>query len=611
MSTTSERMGLSHPDMLTGHEDLESEGLSTPAALKGWIVRARKAARPRWLTQQRLADELGESVSVVRRWENLELPDLPTDEELAKICLACGLYEPELEFELPKPRPDGISRTSDRRPAYVPQPCETLSAEIGEVAKVLAFKAFPPSTAERNVAIYVDRYAGGMTLQELGDRHAMTRERARQILAKMQRHLGYAADAPRSCFDALRQALATLSVEREDQLEERLKPLLGECTLRAAMEYGSEVLGETLEIELTRTRRGDVVAVQPGAGDWHAAALKFVRRQVRVHGAALLPLIWAYVQAEHAEPIPLAQLREFLTQSSGFAWLDDEQMDWFWFGPEDSNHPAEIVMQILRVAGRPVDIEEVYAGLVRQRRRPTAHATSLPEMYPPPYILQRVMAAYPGIESFQIDRLRLTEGAASMQDTSPVTTAIVQELQSLGGVASRGELRERVVAEDGHNHVTFGVALTNSPLIRRLAWGIYALPGIPIDVNHYARAVAALEEARLVPVTAGSDGSYTWTGILSPHMATNRFMYLPVGVSGLEEGPLQLGNGHVVVVVDNERGDRKIKRAVAELIQMGLDVGDGYRVTIWPAERRCKFEAIQDDAHDTAADDQVLEYVAC
>lgn len=611
MSTTSERMGLSHPDMLTGHEDLESEGLSTPAALKGWIVRARKAARPRWLTQQRLADELGESVSVVRRWENLELPDLPTDEELAKICLACGLYEPELEFELPKPRPDGISRTSDRRPAYVPQPCETLSAEIGEVAKVLAFKAFPPSTAERNVAIYVDRYAGGMTLQELGDRHAMTRERARQILAKMQRHLGYAADAPRSCFDALRQALATLSVEREDQLEERLKPLLGECTLRAAMEYGSEVLGETLEIELTRTRRGDVVAVQSGAGEWHSAALRLARRQIRVHGAAMVQMIWAYTQAEYDAPISKSELVTFLTQTSGFAWLDEEQANWFWFGLADNNRPIEIAKGILKLAGTAVDIEDVYAGLVRQPHRTTSYASSFPELYPPPFVLQRVFAAHPDIECIQHDRLRLVDGAALDDVVSPVCAATVEALRSLGGVASRGELRAVVLDRDGHNPATFALALTSSPFIRRVGHGIYALRGPALDPEHYARAMSSLEAALRTRVTAGADGSYSWAGVITHNMAANRVMSIPVGVGDLEDAPYVLGNGRIVIVSTNGRGERKLNRATSELLAMGLDVGDAYQVTLWPTLRRCALEAVQDDAHDTAADDQVLEDVAC
>ncbi|MGH8463063.1 MAG: sigma factor-like helix-turn-helix DNA-binding protein [Pseudomonas sp.] len=598
MSTEVERIRLSHPDMLTGNEELESDCLATPAAMKRWIQKARKAARPHWLTQVRLGEQIGVKGHIVTRWEDLKLPDLPTQEQLRQICLACGLYEPDVEFQLPSELPAGASRASTRRPDYQPQPCSTLAQEIGEVAKMAASKAFPPNNQERNAAIFVARYAAGLSLQEVGDLHGFTRERVRQIQAKMLRYLGYGMEVPRRCFDVLRETLAMLQVEREDLLEDRLKPLLGDCSVRAAIDYGTEVLGETLAIELTTTRRGDVVAVQSGQGNWHDKALKLARRQIRVHGAAMVPMIWAYTVAEHGVAIAQDELVEFLKQSSGFAWLDEAQTNWFWFGPADNNRPVEIAKGILELAGTAVDIEDVYAGLVRQPHRTTSYASSFPELYPPPYVLQRVFAAHPDIECIQHDRLRLADGAAPGDAVSTVSASTVQALRALGGVASRGELREAVLDRDGHNPATFALALTSSPFIRRVGHGIYALRGPTLEPEHYARAMSSLEAALRTPVTAGADGSYSWAGVITHNMAANRVMSIPTGVGDLDHEPYLLGSGRTVTVSSTVRSERRLNRATSELLLMGLDVGDAYRVTIWPAERRCELARIDDTQSD-------------
>lgn len=157
--------------------------LRVPQELKVWLRGSRHRAR---LTQAALGDAIGVCSVTVCIWEHPGKPTLPSWPKLEATAAACGV-------ELPILHPDlclsGRRKAKQMVLRELPPPAHTLMEEIEQVATDLASIRAPHGNAARNARLFLEYYGLGSTLQDIGDRHRLTRERVRQVIARMLEHL--------------------------------------------------------------------------------------------------------------------------------------------------------------------------------------------------------------------------------------------------------------------------------------------------------------------------------------------------------------------------------------------------------------------------------------
>jgi len=557
------------------------EPITEPGALKHWLWLVRRQAR---LTQSALADMIEVSPLTVSHWENLGTHSVPPWPALMRIAESCGVPVPEISPAVklrgrpPKPFP--------LDPAM--PPAGSLMEEIAQTAARL----YPSDEGEglsRNASLFLDYYGRGMTLNAVGEAHRLTRERVRQVIARMMESLAW-LPPPRAKFLELAARCQTLSPMPVTSAEAELAEVLGGVSLASAATYGAHVLGEALPVEVD-TDQAVPMVLPRGLPNWVTLALRQARRMIRFNGAALFDQVWAATQAEQTTPVKPDSLRAVLHSVYGFTWLDPTEQ-WFWFGPDHGpNRVLDWSRRILATAGRRVDVVHVHAGIARTRLRQDDNSPT--SILPPASVLLTMLASCPDIEVKQGDDLKLIDTAlVPGLEPDSIIEQVLELLRGQGGVMAYGDIVEALVEGQGLVQISLSVQLSNSPLIRRLDHGIYAIRGWRIMPDAVERAWRATLPRSAIEVAFGVDGSLAWDFTLTAAVIEYDRMYLPQGVRhALGLGVYAVRGGGEVRVVGAE-DNAQIRGLGALALGMGGEAGDRFRLTVWPALREVEFEPI-------------------
>lgn len=560
--------------------------LEDARALKQWIRTVRKQAR---LSQARLGEGAGVAAITAHKWEHLAAKELPRWHHLEKIAAACGTVLPELGagFTL---RGQPLSAAGSWVGMPHPLLADNLMGEIQQTAQRLGTVYHGRNTQARNEALFVDYYGHGRTLQCVGDTHGLTRERVRQVIARLIEEVPL-REPPRARFLELAEHCKLLEPMPVARAEAQLAELLGGVPLSAALTYGAHVLGEGLPIEID-TEQAVPMTLPRGLPNWIPSALRHARRMVRYNGAALFDQVWAATQAEHDAFIAQASIRTALLGVCGFVWLDPTEQ-WFWFGPDDaSNRVLHWARRLLDTAERRVDVEHVLSGLVRftVRYDETSRTTAV---LPTAQVLLTMLGSCPDIEVKQGDDLKLVgRSLAPPAEPGSVLEHVLELLRRNGGVMAYGDIVDELVVKRGIVPVTLTVQLASSPLLRRLDHGIYAIRGWQLSPNSAAAAWRRNVASNVIDVAFQADGSMAWDLTLTESVERVDRLYLPQAVSrNLTPGPLDVRHGGTLRVVGATE-HAQICGLGREVFAMGGQVGDCVRISIWPTSRTCLIEAL-------------------
>lgn len=557
--------------------------------LKRWIRRARREAR---LTQEALSNKIGVGKITISIWESQLHATVPRGDRIARIARACGV-----EVADPPPEIDeGAAGT-------VPAPAADLFEEVRHVAEILARPrkmAGPSNRAQgaRNEQLFIDYYGQGLTLQDVGTSHGLTRERVRQVLAKMINRLPGRA-VPHARFDALAEACRDLHSMPVEVAEERLAQMLGTMPLKAAYTYGPNVLGRALPIAIELRQGVDYVVPRDGP-DWVGAALRLCKKWIRFNGAALVSQVLLDVQEELDVRIRRDEFVHTLERLPGFAWLDATS-NWFWFGPDwCSNRLLEWARRVIATAGRAVDIEMVHSGLIRLSGRYDEPGRRT-VIIPPAEVLLAMLGACDDTNIKQGDDVELLDmSKVRPVDPTEVVEQVIAKMREYGGVMSLGELKTALVAHGMVNPVTLAIYLASSPVLRRLDHGIYAIRGMRLDPQHVARAFAAPHAERPSrPVSTASnvetgEGLVAWEIELTAGAIANRMTTLPAAaVPALPGGRYDVDQGDNVLV---NKDAKLVHGAVRVMTRLGGQDGDRFRIHFDVANRVCGIERLAVEA---------------
>jgi hypothetical protein len=339
----------------------------------------------------------------------------------------------------------------------------SLESELAWLAVVVARRN------RRNAEILISRWGldgkGGATLQEVGDRYSLTRERVRQIENKARNVLA-SKDVELPYLDRAIALLNDVEFDAVAHVEDSLRI--------SGIARRSFAIDGIVEVATICGRKCSAVVVEVqgirviGRGKLKAAVswlLAECRRRASKMGVVNIPDLAESATARFRILISEEAVRRVCGGVRGKSWLDDDK-EWLWFPDAPRNRLRNQIWKVLSVTeALPLtDLREA----VRRWHRMQGFA-------PPRRILQAFCEELPGV---RVESNRVIGDARPQPEKilGGNELTLVAVLRENGGVMNRADLEAECVAR-GLNVSSFYIYLTYSPLLERLAGGVYALRG--------------------------------------------------------------------------------------------------------------------------------------
>jgi hypothetical protein len=309
------------------------------------------------------------------------------------------------------------------------------------------------------------------TLTEVGTRFGITRERVRQICAKLTRRSKYTSVAAPVMDRAVRL------------ISERLP--CGAAGLEAALvEEGLTAVGLPLESVATGARLlsrsvpfrivavpggGGRLAVRPDQEKTVATTADLAKKEIYFHGLTTMDRIEKAMLARHGSRASPELIRETVMLLEGFRWLD-EASGWFRLLPVERHGLPKAIDKALSVAGS-VTASQLHKALSRNRR--------LWKEPPPEKVLLEFCRHMPGIR-IEDQRIISDRPRDWRQSLTGVEAKLVSILKEHGPVMERGAMEDLCVA-GGMNRFSFHAFVSWSPVIAQFGHSVYGLLGADVS----------------------------------------------------------------------------------------------------------------------------------
>lgn len=380
--------------------------------------------------------------------------------------------------------------------------------------------------SERNRSIVLQYLGFGLsalpTLETVGRQHDLTRERVRQLVAQVVRGLRIRVLRPPKMLEAarlLRQNAPTTS--------EGARRLLRQAGLsRGAV--GAEAIVRTLSALTNRRpllqwfRLGSTrVLADSRSAKWLRRVATEARRRISRRGVARVPELTSWLTGAWGRPASDEMTRTVIEAIPSAVWLDDSR-DWFTVFGLPRNRLLNIIRKVLAVAGT-IEVRSLREGIQRQFH--------MRGFAPPTRILERLADELPWcIRAGQSISSGLG-GAEPQTLASQTEQALVRALREHGPVMSGHELVAQAMRL-GAGDVAVNSALCYSPILQRVAFGVYALRGQKLDPGVVSRAVNSARSQRSPLIDFGWSRSRTlWLAMrLSRSIVRTGIFGIPAGL---------------------------------------------------------------------------------
>lgn len=451
------------------------------------------------------------------------------------------------------------------------------------------------ATAPKNVPILTRRLgwdgSGGATLEATARGAGISRERVRQVEGEALGKLRGCLYCPPldKAISVLDQAAHRLELDGPSALREH--GIADAEFLPAGVLTAAEALGRTAHFSVGRDGRAVF-----GLGEKEGESLRAAANSLAdLFFIASVYELQARVQEREGHDVPLAIIRRFLARLDGLTWLDPEE-NWFWLSSRGSSI-VTTTRKILSVSRR-LSLETLRDGVLRPLRTRGA-------------VIPR--SVYAGLCKAIGCTVEEKWVLAPQELESPeillprAERLLVETLRASENVMGLLELREESLRR-GMNHFTCNVFTSYSPLLERVAPGIYALRGAEIDPARVAFLLRSAPARQVSLLDHGwTDGGALWIGYrATPGLVNGGVIGFPSPVARLvgdrqfelrtedggKVGTLSVRNGmawgfsafirrrgveagdYVVILVDMAQGISVVRAGALELLQSYQD-GDG------------------------------------
>lgn len=397
-----------------------------------------------------------------------------------------------------------------------------------ELAELLSFEPLP-----RNIEIATAYFGwdgkGTHTLEEVGSRYGMTRERVRQITQRIVETL----KAKRPFLPVLDRVLHSVAEEIPCSVE-RIESMLAERSLsRARFRFD----GLTSAAEITDRRCPFVIEHEDGRRyavprEQRGVAkivLQLARKTVSHWGVATIEDIAAQVADHTCREISAKFVQAVLCSQPGFSWLD-EPSGWFWLNSTTRNALLNQIQKVVAVAPR-IHVSELRAGVSRPHRR---------EGFAPPQRVLIALCAQAGGYDIEGDFVIASAPLNHREVLSDTESIIADVLFEHGPVLQRPKLEEFCIGKGLHRD-SFYIHLTYSPIVARYAPGVYGLrgaqvpPGLAESMVGLRRKTRVLSDYGWLP-----EGKIFVSYKLSQGCLSNGIVSVPGGMKPYLQGEFRL-----------------------------------------------------------------------
>jgi len=342
---------------------------------------------------------------------------------------------------------------------------------------------FAPGSGERDQQIVAEYYGwdghAGRTLEELGRRYGLSRERIRQICVRaIKRNRDTRVFAP--VLDRALEFLAKRFPKGLDRLQAEFDKA-GFANCRLPVESVRQA-GGFLE------RRPQFVIVDIGRNRLavHPKHVKLPRRIVHAakqvvinYGAARISEVSAELAAGHARRIHSILIRETLQARPDFRWLDQKR-SWFRLDLLPQYGLPNMIEKILSVTGQ-VQVSTLRTAMARYRRSG--------RKLPPTRILLEFSRQMPGVHVE--GKTIISEPPRDWRKTlTGVEKIIVGVLTEHGPVMERTGLEE-LCLKRGMNRFSFNALLMSSPVVAQYGRSVYGLVGLRVHKKTVDKLLAS------------------------------------------------------------------------------------------------------------------------
>jgi hypothetical protein len=339
---------------------------------------------------------------------------------------------------------------------------------------------FAAKSSQRNRDILIGYYGwkDGQehTLTEIGTRYGITRERVRQICAKMTKRAMIASPAAPvmdRVLALIAERLPCPAAAVEAELVEKKLTAIGmnlDHIATAARLLGRPVRFRTINVhsgakeQATDTR----LIIQSDQAAAVLSAVDMVKKEIYFHGLATVDRIQQAIAARYGERADMGLMRQVLLLIDGFCWLD-EASGWFRLQPVERHGLPKAIDKVLSVAGS-VTVGELHRALSRNRR--------LWKEPPPEKVLLEFCRQMPRVR-IEGDRVISDPSRDWKKSLTGVEAKLVNILTTHGPVMERGAMEDLCVSE-GMNRFSFHAFVSWSPVIAQYGHSVYGLLGTKV-----------------------------------------------------------------------------------------------------------------------------------
>jgi hypothetical protein len=310
---------------------------------------------------------------------------------------------------------------------------------------------------------------GGGTLEQVGQEFNLTRERIRQIVAKVPLRNGQKREQVRRL---VREAL---------RLAGSMVPCRAESLEEAILEAG--VTAQTFRLE-GLVKAADLLSLSPGFSivrydeervvvaiddqEMVSVVLEEARRRISHFGLTSVGYVRDALGAK-GRLLTTEQVRQLVVLLPGFVWLDSEKQ-WFWSESVPRNSLLTRLRKVLAVA-REISVASARVSILRDDRM---RQIELPEE-----VLRELCRNLPEVCTVRGEFICADRLLQEKTELSEVEQVFVGVFRKHGGVLERACLRQECCRMSRVNPHTFDRYLANSPILCTHDNSLYGLVGIP------------------------------------------------------------------------------------------------------------------------------------
>lgn len=391
------------------------------------------------------------------------------------------------------------------------------------------FQLVTSVTSTRRAGMFVQYYgwdgSGVSTLQSVGDRHGITRERVRQIVSPIAKLLRRAKPFT-PILDRTLLALSKHVPMTEAAAEEvlRKRGLVSRAFRLDGVLSAAELLGKsaTFVLDEPADTQSPIRSDQIG---FAKTVTKAARSAVSRFGVSTLADVCSRCNDLTGSAVNPQVVSQLLPKQVAFHWLDEEST-WFWIDNLSRNHLVRLIRKVLAVAPR-IHVSEVRAAI-------SADPRGMGYAPPPKVVMEFCKQA--------CDCTADSQFVVCESPPDPISTLSKAEMIQYDVLTECGPLLlrydfERECCTRGMNPHTYSMYLGRSPIVARYATSVYGLRGANIAPGEIERVAPQRPSTSLVRDYGWSADAKPWILCeLSASIISSGVFSVPASMRNLLEG---------------------------------------------------------------------------